>query len=520
METTENENVIDLVPPPVGKNGEKSSAAVAQSKQDDSTLHDWLQSISPNAPFRIQVHRKSPKLWKNKQVGGLLSIVDEPIDEAEIQRQWGGGTFTVKVLRQRTDGAGYLHVGQRTFDIAGEPIMGSGTDIPLQVSQAPSESDLLSKRAMEMTEKMAERAQLRAERIEEQAREQNSRPAFDPTFLEAVMGPMRETNRMLAEQVAAMQARLDAPKENHTGRLLEKFIEGDSSRIDHLRANHESEIRQLREQHRDDVKRSEDRMQRHVEEQARAHEREVASLRAAYESQIKMQEIAFSTQVKTIESSLVTTREELQLAKKELVDLRAKKDQPVEDQLKRFLEMKEMFEALSGGNEEESPVWRQVVDAFSESPIAQAMAARVAGPPPGTGGPPAGVPPAQVQAAMAAAKAKQLAQQNPNAIRIEPADLAIAVKFLEGAVTNGTDPATFVQSARSMIPSGILQAIKIHGINVFLQNVKLDDNSNLLTVKGRNFLRKVAELLVGDSGEETTLLEPAPAAETTEPAPA
>jgi hypothetical protein len=75
---------------------------------------------------------------------------------------------------------------------------------------------------------------------------------------------------------------------------------------------------------------------------------------------------------------------------------------------------------------------------------------------------------------------------------------------LENSLINGTTAEVFVQSARSSIPTGIIQAIRVMGIDQFVsQFVRMDENSHLATVRGRSFLRKVAHLLVGEEEQAT-----------------
>ena len=84
----------------------------------------------------------------------------------------------------------------------------------------------------------------------------------------------------------------------------------------------------------------------------------------------------------------------------------------------------------------------------------------------------------------------------PVRIQVNPADVLIAVNLLEGAIKNGTDPVTFAESARSMVPADILAAVKQLGVDAFLKSVaKLEDGSPLATMGGRNFLRKVVKYL-------------------------
>jgi hypothetical protein len=71
----------------------------------------------------------------------------------------------------------------------------------------------------------------------------------------------------------------------------------------------------------------------------------------------------------------------------------------------------------------------------------------------------------------------------------------MAVNFMENAVRNGTDPTKFAQTARNLVPGDVLSFIQRVGIDTFLDKV-IDANSPLASVRGRQFARQVAKILV------------------------
>ena len=90
--------------------------------------------------------------------------------------------------------------------------------------------------------------------------------------------------------------------------------------------------------------------------------------------------------------------------------------------------------------------------------------------------------------------AKEEAEGKPS-----PAQIKIAVTFAEGAYQNGTPPEVFAQTARNSVPGDLLDHISEVGVDTFLnEEANLEHGSPLRTQAGRNYMRQVAEFLVGD----------------------
>ena len=81
---------------------------------------------------------------------------------------------------------------------------------------------------------------------------------------------------------------------------------------------------------------------------------------------------------------------------------------------------------------------------------------------------------------------------------MDPAMIAMAVAYMEGAIRNGTDPETFAGSARSQIPDSVINALRARGVDAFLSDVaSLEASSPLHSIAGRTWVREVAAVLVG-----------------------
>jgi len=80
-------------------------------------------------------------------------------------------------------------------------------------------------------------------------------------------------------------------------------------------------------------------------------------------------------------------------------------------------------------------------------------------------------------------------------------DLMTAIQFMESSLDGDTEPEAFVRTARNLMPSltngPIVELLRAQGIDALLARVaKLKPGSRLLTQHGKNWLRKVGEVLL------------------------
>jgi hypothetical protein len=198
---------------------------------------------------------------------------------------------------------------------------------------------------------------------------------------------------------------------------------------------------------------------------------------------------------------------DLDATKKELGELRGKKDVPIEDQLSKLVTVKEMMDSFTGKSDEsDQPVWKQVADVVMNSPMAQGLAQRISGPPPGQQPQMRMVPRRLVRQVPHAVQLPPGASPNPTPpaqalppappppkVVLDPAAVLEAIKFIEVSVQNDVDPTSFAQTIRSMVPSSIIDSLRVDGIDGILQHIP--SNSPLQSQSGLNFLRKVAKIL-------------------------
>lgn len=563
----EHDNLDELPPPRKGPRNpppeRTSAAAEAISQADDRSVYDWLQEIGSGAVLRITLTRVSPKEWvgtdgQRHLVAGYLDEFDYLITENEIKTRFGGGRFQVKVYKPGPKG-NRVYAGARTFEIQGDPKLTGEAFIPTgggQERMEPNAGDVsLQRQALSAMTQQATDAQKRAWQIEDEMRRGRNQ-GIDTELLKAMSDPMKEQVRSmesrfsdLSKQLAEKDKQLldivtRKPEATFQDRILEKMVDSESVRIEAIRVRHDSELRQLRQSNADDLKASREHLNDELKQRERAHERELDTMKSSLSGQIDSLKSSHEARVDGLKGRISDLERQLTEGKIEITELRTRKEKGSVEMMQEIAVMKNGLEALGMSNPEgnEGSIWERLLGTALESPLAKAVAARVEQAPPAQQ-PQAQQPrrrvitPEQRAAAQRAARAAasqgatpeqqmQAAQQAAAQVaekpkkpkkkgppQLDPVEVVTAVALMEASVRNGTDPAVFAASVRSMIPRDILDRIREQGIDKFLtETAKLDPGSPLATQMGRNFMRKVARILL-EGAEMVAEAAPAPVPE-------
>ena len=80
-------------------------------------------------------------------------------------------------------------------------------------------------------------------------------------------------------------------------------------------------------------------------------------------------------------------------------------------------------------------------------------------------------------------------------IVLNPSEVKNAVTFLETCAANGKDPAEVISGIRTLVPADIIAFLREEGVDAFLKRWG-PRGGILTTIAGKQFVRKVAELLL------------------------
>lgn len=488
-------------------------------RSSDATLRDIIMQLGAPGGYRIGLVRIEPKMFQDSKgmqvkVAGHLRTYDEPIDEARIQQEWGGGTFDVKFQRQDNRGS-FVHFAARRVEIAGDPRTDTiprnvTPEQPREQPRQPAESATLVTKAFDVLTDRLERAESQPRVADNAANNETTK-----LMVATLEKQLDASHAMIAKlQSDIHEIRTQKPAEDPIKeRIFTSLIENESARISHLRATHESEIRQLKESHAAEVKRIEDRADRDRSELRQSFERERQTLTHSHEVAMSAFNSSKATEVKILEQQNRTLERDIDVLRKEIIELRSKREKTVPEMAKELQAVKDVLD-LGGDDEKQS--WSDKIGDFVTNPEAIAAIGSIIRP--GSKAPAAPVPQA---AAVRPQFAKQTVkapdgktyQVQPNGQmlpmrpktkeekglpQLPPDTIRTAITYLERAFEGGQDPAVVAQSARTLVPNDIIVAIRDHGIDVFMTKIaKIPVNSSLSSQEARNWVRKFGTALVG-----------------------
>lgn len=538
----------DVEPPkpktkPAAAAPEPASPVLKQiALEEERSLKDWLDTYGTQGAFRVGLYRTEPKFVSVRGRGqvkcdGFLNSYDYTITEEDIQRQWGGGTFVLKVTRPGKSGSHQFQKSmQRSVQIAGEPSSenlpgGANTAAatPEPAVAAPSENPSVAK---ELTSLVKELVHDR-DRGERRDQPRGIDPAIqilleqNAAQLAAMRAEMAARDRELSDLRKTAAVPVSDPIKDQ---ILSSMIAGRDGQVEAIKVRTESELRQSKEGHLQDLKRLEDRHDRDVAAMRQSHELAIAQIKASYEREIaamrSSQDVSlgaakatFDVQAHTLGAEVKRLERDNDELRRDVRELRERKDKSMIEQAS---DLKKLKEALGAGDEEGATTMDQIMGALPAllEQGGKILASRGAAAP-------APVQPVTPQPAMIARTRSGQhvlvkdgravpVQRKPKVINndagaqivapvVDPAQVASLVQYLESAYKAGQDPEIVAQSGRSALPEEVLKWIKENdteqtsGVDLFMRRVaNLASNSPLSTQSGRNWIRKVGKALVGD----------------------
>jgi hypothetical protein len=501
---------------------------------EDATLRDIVMALGTEGSYRIRVSRIEPEQFRDPvtnqmvPVSGFLKNYYSPVDEEVLQKNHGGGRFTVQIFRKNATGA-FVHFAQRTVPVVGDPKLDDTFRqiAPPGIAHAPApakdaDSPSIVKEVFGVMKDQLDRAHASAAT----AQQHQHRP----------IGPdpgMQQVIELLKLQLQTMQSQLDKAMAELTAvrtakpetdpfkdMMIKNLFENDSARINELRARYESELRTLKDNHQAEIRLLRDQFDRDRSELKQMHQSEMNLVKQTLEIQLQTAKGGYDTNMKLAEHENRRISKENDELKTDNKELRAKKEK---GPLEIVKEAEQIKDALGAGDAEDKSNWDKAIEAI---PVVIEGAKSYFG---------KGEQPQQQQQAGGNSQALQTKrkivedkstgqkfvleengtlrpvkkkppappQPGPNGEPpipvIAPEQISTIVSYLERAYASGQEPEIVAQSGRAMVPAEILTAIRDHGVDGFLSKVaKLPSTSPLSNQAGRNWVRLVGKALVGE----------------------
>lgn len=539
-------------------------------EDEDQNLVDFIKGLSSDdAPFRIALIRREPKTHPDpltgrpRNVHGQLATYDRQIDEEEIAREHGGGTYLLRVSKRNSKGR-WEYAAARTVQVAGDPRLDN-----LPTTATP---EMLLGRQQAPAPAPDPNAPLMAKVVDRlfSERDRPAPPQVDMMpHIKMAVEPLMEANRRLEQRLDARERELAEARQPKTDdfkdKLLDKMIDQDSSRLQAVRAQYDSEIRMLKQSFIDDEKRIRDAAERDRQFLQQSHEREIRSLEAANATKIAAIEQSLTLSKSLLEAENRRLQREVDDLRVEVKELRNKKEPSLRDKVAEIRDFKDLLSDDDGdGDKDKSPLVK-IAEAAASSEVIGGFVQRVMA---GAGQAPQGVPQApQVQAQVhtrpprargprlirdrrngqvyatdgtkaipvqrrqqqvvapppvpaepvvegveeAMPVATEGAEAGPPPVEqqaqvevpipyIPPETVTIATQYLLTAYSNKTDPQAVASSVRAYLSNDVIEAIRAMGVVNFLRRVgNLPPSSPLLEQHGKNWCRLVAKHLTGEA---------------------
>lgn len=509
MDTQNEEQIeVDVVLPTVvdKKKSAKGPAfrdpAVEVASEDASSIAEYLKTLAgPDIQLKVKLFRDWPHTvpdanGRDVAIKGYLTEFTDTITEEQVKSLYGGGKFRAFVYRMN-DKANWVGAGSKVFTISGPPKVDESTLPKLEQAKIlagvmqPPASPSATEQAMNMLAEVTKEERKRADKLTDEIRNHKS---IDPDMLAALVTPyqtqlasMQDTIRSLNEQLSSLVNR--PPQTGFQDKLIEKMIDGEGARLDSLRTQFASEMRVLKENHEAEIRRREDTALKREERMEAAALRELSTVKASAEMQVRSIEIAYQGRIEGLNMQLQTVSQSLTDTRQELVALRSQKDEGPLDQLTKLAALKEALQGFSGNEEAAEPSAFEKI-AAAAAPMIQGISERIAA----SG--PQGQQPVPAQHQPQQQQQLDAPQQRKNIFGVSKAELQQAISFVELAIRNQTPSVTFAASARSQIPSNLIEAIKTMGADEFIKHLPLQEGSPLSSLAGVQYLRAVIKVLV------------------------
>lgn len=492
---------------------------------EDATLRDIVGAIGTEGSYRIRVSRIEPEMFRDPatnqmvNVGGFLKNYYTPVDEEILAKNHGGGRFQVQFFRKNEVG-GFVHFTQRTIPVVGDP----RTDDTFRQMAPPREPVPQPAPTGENPQLLGKMFDIMKGELDKKhdERDRHHGPALpDPGMQQVIallQGQIAESNRQLAEMRKELSdTRNQKPVEDPIKeKILTRLMDDDSARLQACRLQYESEIRTLKESHQTDIRLGRDSWERERSELKAMFERELSLTKATHAIQLEAARGEYTTNMKLAEHENRRVERENGELKTDNKELRAKKEKGPLEVIKDAEQIKEALGVGDGDDKsgveraiEMVPSLIEAAKTYFKPPEqaqqqvqqGQAMTPkrRMVKTPDGQ----KWILEADGTLKPAQKKPPPPPQPGPNGEppipEIPPEQISVVVSYLERAFAGNQEPEVVAQSGRSMVPEGVLTAIRDHGVDGFLSKVaKLPSTSPLMNQAGRNWVRRVGKALVGE----------------------
>lgn len=464
-----------------------------------SEISEMIDLLSPGSATGVfvTISRVEPKIFKGKRIEGHITRFEEKFEIDEIKQMYGGGVYDLAFYgpKKMEDGipSGTKIIGRRRIRIAGDPVI----DTEEKEKKKKEQESGIVEQTLTAQERMLERERLASEKSQERF-DKMVEKMFDGSgknnemldMLKMQIDQSEASLRMKAEE--NKQLREEALKREETLRREMKEIR------EHMKAESQSQMLPMLEF-----------MKMQVEKSKEDSSSQLKMMLMLFQTMNESQKAQMNTQISMLQESNKANIEiltnELRRVSEEAKELRVNSKSDLTTELRKLKMVKELAGLISGEGESKSgfmdKIAEKLPDLVESLPEVISMMK-------GGGIPKIQQPPQhqQIQQPQQAQQTHQNQnQQQPQQEEISDDEQRIVqylIKFkneTEQAVLNGEDPEKYTkEKIMKEYDRDILEKMaEIPTVMIYQMIEKNfnDPDSPLLSVKGKQFLKKVHSTL-------------------------
>jgi len=471
-------------------------------------LDELIEDLDPGSISKVfmTLTRIEPKVFNHKNIAGYISRFDKKVDIQEIKDLYGGGIYDIRFFGPKInrDGrqSGTKIISARRINISGDPIIGDEEE--KKKNNESRDPDIVSK-TLGAQEKMLMMEKQKTDQVDKRNQD--------------LIGMLLNKDGGDSKVIPVIQQMMEVMQKNSNTQLESLKEENRRARDESIRREekHSTEMNHLR----DSFEKKSDSMMSPMlqlmleksKDDATRTQAMITQIATLFAVQLESQKATSESQMRLIMDSAKLQNElllgEVKRQSDELKDARISGKSDLVSEMKKLTMLKELVSVLGPGEPEKpsltdkiSENLPQIIEALPD--VFRSVGSLFS----------KGTPVIQRQLEAPAIQPPRIQLETQSRVKPQPQsqedELSVSITTLkisaEEAIENDEDPSVFVDRAViGKFPDDTLKKIAMVPYSAIIPILQkqldgIDEESQLFTVKGKNFLKKMHEALKNKLG--------------------
>jgi hypothetical protein len=343
-----------------GRKSRRRASTMKESGYDE--IDQLIQELDPGATTRVYmtITRIDPKVWKGRKIEGYLDKIDRHVDIQEMKDLYGGGTFDIKFFgpRKFKDGSikGNKIITSRRIVIAGDPIIQTYKQDEDEGRQTSAQDPDIVKLAFGAQEKATARMD---------AKNREDKETMLALINSAKGGGNEETVTMMMKMLEVSERRAEAASKTADAQIAAIREEAKLAREEAARKDekHKEELRELRREMDEKKSQTGDTMINFMREQSNENMKRMELTMKSMSDNSKVMMEMMSGNHKA-QAELLTG--ELKRVSDELKDARLSNKGDLVSEMKKVATLQGFIKDIAGVGQEEKSLTDKLTDNLPE----------------------------------------------------------------------------------------------------------------------------------------------------------